>query len=364
MRQIKIFIASSAELDEDKKQFDLYFSEKNKLYRRKNIDFVQKTWKDFPSNLSKERLQNRYNEYIRECDIFIVLFHSRIGQYTMEELNTASRQYEQSGKKPLVYIYVKRSPQESEFLEKLQVFSEKQFGHFCDVYETYDDLFRHFDGQLQMLEDEGIINPDIIDIPKILRQVLLWLCPFFLVLLTLLCFLLFSTKNVSIRLRELQHTELPFRKGAMEVEYGSHSKKIIINSIDDDITISDMSYFDFLTTPIHVKFVAKGFYPIDSVITRSSVIELSAIRDNTFGVITGIVVDVNGNAVDSAIVIINNQICQTDKFGKFNIEVPIKEQKTSYRIRIEKDGFDLYEKENLPPSSTGNMRIQLHNRDI
>ena len=31
MKKIKIFIASSAELNEDKQMFDLYFSDKNKL---------------------------------------------------------------------------------------------------------------------------------------------------------------------------------------------------------------------------------------------------------------------------------------------------------------------------------------------
>lgn len=37
MKKIKIFIASSAELNEDKQMFDLYFSDKNKLYRDRNI---------------------------------------------------------------------------------------------------------------------------------------------------------------------------------------------------------------------------------------------------------------------------------------------------------------------------------------
>lgn len=36
MKKIKIFIASSAELNEDKQMFDLYFSDKNKLYRDRN----------------------------------------------------------------------------------------------------------------------------------------------------------------------------------------------------------------------------------------------------------------------------------------------------------------------------------------
>lgn len=71
MRNIKVFIASSAELDEDKLQMDLYFSQKNKGYRQRDINFEQRTWRDFPSYLSEEHLQSRYDDYIRQCDIVI-----------------------------------------------------------------------------------------------------------------------------------------------------------------------------------------------------------------------------------------------------------------------------------------------------
>ena len=39
MKNIKIFIASSAELDEDKLQMDLYFAQKNKIYNKLYVSF-------------------------------------------------------------------------------------------------------------------------------------------------------------------------------------------------------------------------------------------------------------------------------------------------------------------------------------
>ena len=92
MKNVKVFIASSAELDEDKLQMDLYFSQKNKGYRKRAICFEQRTWRDFPSYLSEEHLQNRYDDYIRQCDIVIFLFHTRLGQYTLRELQVAFEQ--------------------------------------------------------------------------------------------------------------------------------------------------------------------------------------------------------------------------------------------------------------------------------
>ena len=54
MKKVNIFIASSAELHEDKQMFDLYFSEKNKLLRPQDIDLDQRTWMDFSSSLNTE----------------------------------------------------------------------------------------------------------------------------------------------------------------------------------------------------------------------------------------------------------------------------------------------------------------------
>ena len=109
MKNVKVFIASSAELDEDKLQMDLYFSQKNKGYRKRAICLEQRTWRDFPSYLSEEHLQNRYDDYIRQCDIVIFLFHTRLGQYTLRELQVAFEQVKASGgKRPKIYIYAKR----------------------------------------------------------------------------------------------------------------------------------------------------------------------------------------------------------------------------------------------------------------
>ena len=73
MKKVNVFIASSAELDEDKTRLDLFFSEKNKIYEKRDILFVQRTWKDFESSLHKKFLQERYDEYIRKCDIVLFL---------------------------------------------------------------------------------------------------------------------------------------------------------------------------------------------------------------------------------------------------------------------------------------------------
>lgn len=103
---VKVFIASSAELDQDKTMFDVYFSDKNKLYRKKDIEFDHRTWKDFCSSLNDGRLQDRYNAYIRECDLVIFLFHTRLGKYTREELEVALAAFRENKERPQIFIYL------------------------------------------------------------------------------------------------------------------------------------------------------------------------------------------------------------------------------------------------------------------
>ena len=39
-------------------------------------------WEDFLDALSPTRLQDEYNRAIRECDLFVMLFRTKVGRYT------------------------------------------------------------------------------------------------------------------------------------------------------------------------------------------------------------------------------------------------------------------------------------------
>lgn len=115
MKKVKIFLASSAELDKDKKEFELFISQKNKDLHDRRIFFELSTWKDFLSFIDEGRLQDLYNRYIRRSDICIFLFHTKLGRYTREEFDIANESFLQSkgkNKKPRIYTYFKTDPKE------------------------------------------------------------------------------------------------------------------------------------------------------------------------------------------------------------------------------------------------------------
>ncbi len=78
---IKIFLASSSELKGDREQFEIFINRKNKEYIRKGIFLELVMWENFLDAMSPTRLQDEYNKAIASCDIFVSLFHTKVGQY-------------------------------------------------------------------------------------------------------------------------------------------------------------------------------------------------------------------------------------------------------------------------------------------
>ena len=164
MQKKKIFLASSSELKEDRKQFEILINRKNKAWIDKGIFLELVIWEDFLDALSQTRLQDRYNEAIRECDIFVMLFFTKVGKYTNEEFETAFGQFKQTNK-PFIFTYFKDAEITTGSVNKkdlmsLLAFQKKldQLGHFYTVYKNIDELKLKFSSQLDKLAAIGFIG--------------------------------------------------------------------------------------------------------------------------------------------------------------------------------------------------------------
>jgi len=166
-KTIKIFLASSSELKDDREAFEQFIGRKNKTLNKSDrfIDLV--IWEDFIDAMSKTRLQDEYNEAVRDCDIFVMLFATKVGPYTREEFETAFGRFQETNK-PLIYTYFKTAAvdlsaiSEEDFLS-LKNFQKrlKELGHFWTTYSNSGDLINHFNGQMEKLD----ARVDIIEAP-------------------------------------------------------------------------------------------------------------------------------------------------------------------------------------------------------
>ena len=117
--------------------------------------------------MSQTRLQDEYNKAIRECDIFVMLFSNKVGQYTEEEFETAFGQFKATSK-PLIYTYFKDTMISTGSLDEEDIISLvnfrrklKNWEHFYTVYETIEYLKLKFDQQLNKLEASGAFTQQI-----------------------------------------------------------------------------------------------------------------------------------------------------------------------------------------------------------
>ena len=164
MKEVKIFLASSEELKADRDAFEIGINRRNNEWVGRGVHLKLVVWEDFLDAMSKTRLQDEYNQAIRGCDIFVMLFFTKVGIYTAEEFETAFHQF-QATNKPFIFTYFKDAPISTSSLDRKNVtslldFKEKlaTLGHFHTDYRNVEGLLLHFHRQLDKLAANGFIE--------------------------------------------------------------------------------------------------------------------------------------------------------------------------------------------------------------
>jgi hypothetical protein len=153
LKTIKIFIASSAELKADREDFRTFISNQNDRLSQQGIYLQVVQWENFIDAISNTRLQDEYNKAMRECDIALCLFFTKVGKYTAEEFDTAYQVFKETGK-PKIWTYFKNAAVDTgsitEEINTLFAFKKKigEMGHFYTGYTNIDNLINQFRNQL------------------------------------------------------------------------------------------------------------------------------------------------------------------------------------------------------------------------
>ena len=161
LRTIRIFLASSQELREDRDAFDLYFRQQNDRLRDGGSYLEIVRWENFLDAMSNSRLQDEYNKAVRSCDVFVSLFFTKTGRFTEEEFDVAHASFIERGK-PRVYTFFKNANVLMDEIDH-EVFTLLDFkkklkthGHFYTTYNDIEHLKRQFRDQIDELLESGI----------------------------------------------------------------------------------------------------------------------------------------------------------------------------------------------------------------
>jgi len=165
MKTIKIFLASSEELDYDRMAFGNLVRRLDDMYEKRGIRIKLFEWEDYDSAYNDRRKQDEYNEYVCQSDIFLALFHKKAGQFTIEEFDKASEQFKATAS-PKVYTFCKDlKPGEVESKE-LKEFKDRLFnemGRYWCRYDNRESLQFQFAMQLQLVESSRMDDVKVED---------------------------------------------------------------------------------------------------------------------------------------------------------------------------------------------------------
>lgn len=163
MKTIKIFLAASEELENDRNAFGNLIRRLDNIYEQRGIRIKLFEWEDYDAAYNNCRKQDEYNEKVKACDIFLAFFHTKAGQFTIEEFNVASEKFKKQAS-PKIYTYFKDLQSDEQESHELTLFKKKLFdelGYYWCKYNNKDTMQLHFIMQLQLVENQ---SPNILEI--------------------------------------------------------------------------------------------------------------------------------------------------------------------------------------------------------
>ena len=158
MKTIKVFIASSDELKPEREKFDTLFNHLNSIFTARGIRLEPVKWEFLDSSMGRLHKQEEYNREIKECDICVVMFWQKFGDYTDEELRVADGEM-RAGRKPVkIYVFFKEPGDVSQDLQEFKDSFDKAYGHFYGKFDGSDKLQLDFVMQLERFLHSNLLK--------------------------------------------------------------------------------------------------------------------------------------------------------------------------------------------------------------
>ena len=118
----RIFIASSAELKDERMELVDLILDLNHVLEASSIELEPVPWEHMDSSMREGRKEDEYLAELRKCEICLVLFWKTLGEYTVEELDVALTEMN-NGRLPK-QIYVMFKEPSNGISDELKTFKE------------------------------------------------------------------------------------------------------------------------------------------------------------------------------------------------------------------------------------------------
>jgi internalin A len=164
IRKFTIFLASSKELSEEREKIEQALGRKKESFRKLGFSVELLIWEDGKHIGKSLRSQDNYNLEIEQCNLFAMIFYSKVGKYSLEEFNLANTLFS-SNKKPRILVFQKNLDLPKN-LEKADANSRYDFlehlnkiEHFPTLFENSDKLTNELEVAInKLLDDEDFVK--------------------------------------------------------------------------------------------------------------------------------------------------------------------------------------------------------------
>jgi len=165
--RIKICVASSSELNEERNAIESYLFWKNDELIKKGIYLHYNVWKKQSTRFNHTYKQEDYNEnLVFDSEIFICLIGKRIGKYTKEEFDKGKEKFDKKEKPYVFYVFFKEYEQNIETTEwadrivlKEHIYKElgQNYGTFRNTEGLILNILSFIDQDIEIVKQK-IIN--------------------------------------------------------------------------------------------------------------------------------------------------------------------------------------------------------------
>lgn len=144
MKTVKVFIASSEELRLERLEFTDMIQQLNRILKPRGVEIDPVKWEYLDASMGPLHKQEEYNRELKSCEICLVLYWTRFGDYTRSELDTAYSELCAGRNPQKLYVYFKDTEDITPELKNFKESFSSKYGHFFCRFENVDTMKLNF----------------------------------------------------------------------------------------------------------------------------------------------------------------------------------------------------------------------------
>ncbi len=155
MKTIKVFLASSEELKNERLEFSDLILQLNDLFEKRDLQLKLVKWEHLDSSMGAKHKQEEYNDKLKECELCLTLYWTKFGDYTTEELETAYKELKEGRNPRKLYVFFKDTEEITPELQQFKDSFATKYGHFFCKFENVDTMRLQFLLQLEAYQNNS-----------------------------------------------------------------------------------------------------------------------------------------------------------------------------------------------------------------